>query len=268
MCRPRWRWAGEIVVPVDADGDGSVAETKRFPVSVVASLQYDERRLPATAPAAARSARYYNEAHADIKVADGGHSPTLADNCRLILVEAGEGRASFSSATGLMDREQLSYLIDVAGNSLVLDRLLPTEPVADGGTWNQDAQAMTPLLCLDSVTVCEVQSVLEKANARFAKVRLAGVVQGMADGAATEQEVRGVYLFDRQLRRIARLNLAVKEKRSVGAASRGLDVVSKLRLEIAPAEASTHLDDATVATLAKSSPGPLVYDSTEQGPAS
>ena len=47
-------------------------------------------------------------------------------------------------------------------------------------------------------------------------------------------EVRGVYLFDRRLRRVTRFNLAVKEKRSIGGATPGLDGVAKLRLNIKP----------------------------------
>ncbi len=256
---------GEVLVPVEADDPDAAPETQRVPMSVAATLQYDERRLPPTPEGVARAARYYRKAHADIKVDDGGDSPTLADDRRLILVEVGEGRASFSAAAGLMDREQVD-LLDVAGNSLVLDRLLPTEPVADGATWNQDAPAMAPLLCLDSVDVCEVQSILEEANAQFAKVRLAGVVHGTADGAATKQEVRGVYLFDREARRISRFNLAIKEERSVGAATRGLDAVSNLKVIITDADpAPAELDDRAVAALVKTAANPLVYDSTDQG---
>ena len=42
---------------------------------------------------------------------------------------------------------------------------------------------MGPLLTLDTVALCEVQSVLDSCNASFAKIRLAGVVHGTADGA-------------------------------------------------------------------------------------
>lgn len=258
---------GELLVPVQSDEQGKAADVEQFPMSVAATLAYDQQRLPAGSDGAARAVRYYDQAEAVIKVADGGDRLALADDRRLVLVEATDGRATLSSPDGLLDREQLD-LVDVVGNTLFVDRLLPTEPVADGDTWNQDASVMAGLLCLDSVAVCEVQSVLEKANSRFAKVRFAGVVHGMADGAATEQDVRGVYLFDRQQRQITRLNLAVKEKRSVGAASRGLDVVSKLRMQITPIAASAHLDKARVAALshsARPAAGPLLCDAPDQG---
>ena len=141
---------------------------------------------------------------------------------------------------GPLSREQLD-LIDVVGDSYSINRLLPKQPVADGESWANDASVMGPLLTFDTVAVCEVQSVLDEFNANFAKVRLAGDVQGTADGAATEQEVRGVYLFDRKLRRITRLNLAVREKRSIGGATPGLDAVAKVQIKIDPIETSAHL---------------------------
>src|SRR4029077_16348520 len=88
--------------------------------------------------------------------------------------------------------------------------------VAEGESWANDASVMGPLLTFDTVAVCEVQSILDEFNDNYAKVRLSGDVHGTADGAATQQEVRGVYLFDRKLHRITRLNLAVREKRSIG----------------------------------------------------
>ena len=53
-----------------------------------------------------------------------------------------------------------------------------------------------------------------------------------------------MYLFDRQLHRVTRLNLAVRENRSIGGATPGLDAVAKLQIVVAPIETSANLDDA------------------------
>jgi hypothetical protein len=116
--------------------------------------------------------------------------------------------------------------------------------------------------------VCEVQSVLEEFNANFAKVRVAGVVHGTAEGAATEQEIRGVYLFDRNLRRITRLNLALREKRSIGGATPGLDAVAKLQIKLEPIKSCPQLDDSNIKTLAPPEGGillDLAYDAPTLG---
>jgi hypothetical protein len=123
-------------------------------------------------------------------------------------------------------------------------------------------------LTLDSIAVCEVQSVLEEFNANFAKVRVAGVVHGTAEGAATEQEIRGVYLFDRNLRRISRLNLAVREKRSIGGATPGLDAVAKLQIKLEPLKSHPQLDDVNVHALLPPEPAAvldLTYDAPTLG---
>jgi hypothetical protein len=159
-------------------------------------------------------------------------------------------------------------LIDVAANSCLIDRLLPTNPVAKGATWKHDASLMGALLTLDSVAVCEVQSVLDEFNASFAKLRVAGTVDGTADGAATQREVRGVYLFDRRLQRVTRMNLAVREMRSIGGATPGLQGVGKMQVKIDLLESSPQLNDEVVA-LATRSHGVrslnLVYESVPLG---
>jgi len=239
---------------------GRSAETQDLPMSASATLRYDEHRFtPAAGNRATRSARQYHQAEAVLKVEPGGKTPKLSDDRRLIVVENvalsqptdGPGAAQrlfFSSPRGRLSREELD-LVDVMSDSLAVDLLLPERPVANGDTWANDATALAALLSLDSVAHCEVKSVLDKHNADFALARLAGSVVGLADGAATEIDLRGVYLFDRRLRRITRLNLAVKENRSIGAATPGVDSVAKLRLNIKPIETSECLTPDLVASL-------------------
>jgi hypothetical protein len=154
------------------------------------------------------------------------------------------------------------------GDAIALDRLLPTAPVSLDESWSNDATVMAPLLTLDSIAVCEVKSVLESFNASFAKIRFAGTVQGTADGAATELEVRAVYLFDRRAQRVAKLNLAVRERRSIGGATPGVDAVAKLQIQVESLEKSAHLDDAAVAkatAASRTQNADLVYESGPLG---
>jgi hypothetical protein len=261
-------------------------KTQELPFSVVGKLRYDERRLPALATGSAanrrtannstnsstiarlRSLRYYHQADAVRKVKDEGNTPALADDHRLVLVESAGGRATFTCPTAPLDRDQLD-LVDALGNTLFLEGLLPKQPVADGGTWNQDSATMGGLLSLDSVADCHIQSVLQEYNAQFAKIRLAGVVHGMVDGAATELEIRGVYLVNRETRQLTRLLLSVREKRAIGAATPGLEAVAKLSLAFEPLASCEELSDAVVAALPNSAHSsadmPLVFDAHEQG---
>lgn len=245
---------GSNVVKTESDdksGDEKATE-KKLPISVAAKVAYDERRLTDNnAPGesgAIVAVRYYDTAEAVIKVADAGRTPTLTDDRRLIALSQAEDRPTIFCPAAPLSREQLD-LIDLVGDSFSVDRLLPAKLVAEGDSWANDSKAMGPLLTLDTVAVCEVQSVLDGFNANYAKVRLEGTVQGTADGAATQLDVRGVYLYDRRLHRVTRLNLAVRENRSIGGATPGLDAVAKLQIVIAPLETSAKLDDATVAKI-------------------
>jgi hypothetical protein len=260
---------------VGAAGSASAPTETQLPISVNANLQYDERRLVpvrgATVSASVRpgtplAVRHYHDAQATIKVDKGGLTPRLADSRRLIVVAHSEARPALYSAAGPLPRDELD-LIDVVGNSTVLDQLLPAYPVASGDSWPADAATMAGLLTFDTVTVCEMQNVLEEFNASFAKIRLAGVVHGTADGTPTEQEVRAVYLFDRRLGRVARMNIAAREKRSIGGATPGLDAVAKLQIKLEPAPADTPLADAAVTTAART-PRPtfdVLYDAPSLG---
>ncbi len=240
---------GHNLVRAENDAAGKQQEHK-LPMSVSAKLQYDQRRLfvqtDGMTDGTPLVARYYERAEAVIKVDESGRTPKLADDRRLIVAESSAERPVLYSPDGPLSREQLD-LIDVVGDSIYVDRLLPQKAVAKDESWSNDATVMGPLLTLDSVAVCEVKSALESHNASFAKIRLAGIVQGTSDGAATELEVRAVYLFDRRSQRVTRLNLAVRERRSIGGATPGVDAVAKLQISIQPLEKSANLTDEAVA---------------------
>jgi hypothetical protein len=252
-------------------GDEDGQTEQKLPMSVSAKLQYEERRLTAFTTGmkdgVPLAVRYYNHADAVIKVDNGGRTPKLDDDRRLVIAESSVDRPILYCPDGPLTRQQLD-LIDVVGDSLSLDRLLPAHPVTEGQAWSNDAATMGPLLTLDSVAVCEVKSVLESYNSSFAKIRLAGTMHGTADGAATELEIRAVYLYDRQLQRVTRMNMAVRERRSIGGATPGLDAVAKLQISVEPIQKSDKLDDAAIAKRAVTAHAPardLVYESGPLG---
>jgi hypothetical protein len=257
---------GTVKVP---QKDGNAGETQELPTSVQTSLRYDECRFaPSSGTRPTRSARYYDQAEVVIKVDKDGQTQKLADERRLITVANPGGRLLMSSPGGPLLREELD-MIDAFGDSLIVDGLLPTQPVADGDTWNNDPAVLAGLLSLDSVANCDVQSVLDKFNADFAISRLEGTVVGTFDGAATAMEIKGVYMFDRKLSRVTKLNLAVKEKRSIGGATRGLDGVAKLKMTIQSIPTSEHLTADALAPLRAQTASPaaqaLQLDGSKQG---
>lgn len=250
--------------------DTAKAEPQKIPCSVSAKLAYDELRLADSEKSESGTPlalRYYDNTEAILKVGQSGSSPKLPDDRRLIVLEQADQRPLLRCAAAPLDREQLD-LVDVVGDSFSADRLLPAKTVAEGESWKNDASVMSALLTLDTVAVCEVQSILDSSNENYAKLRLEGTVHGTADGAAVEQDVRGVYLFDRNLHRVTRLNLAVREKRSIGGATPGLEAVAKVQVAISPIEKSSNLGDDAVTKLTSEQRAPgheLTFESPKLG---
>ena len=67
--------------------------------------------------------------------------------------------SSHYSPKGPLTHAELG-LIDLLGNSLLLDRLLPEKAVAVGESWKQSSSLVCDLLGLDAVTESDVQSTL------------------------------------------------------------------------------------------------------------
>lgn len=251
----------QVVVELEVGGDLKVRDQseaktatqqgplKTVPMSVNGKVEYDERLLPGgDGPLPQRAARHYRSAEAVLKIGDGGETRKLPDDLRLVLVDSREAHPVVVSTAGPLSRDELD-LIDQLGNTTTLHTLLPGKSIADGETWPIDAMTVQKLLGLDSVALCEVQSVLDEVNSGFARIRFTGQVNGTVDGAATELALQGVYLFDRKLKRISQLNLAIKEVRSISPASPGLDAVAKLRIKLTPISESAELSDDAVAKL-------------------
>ncbi len=216
---------------------------KNLPMSVVATIKYDECLLEAgSAQQPSRSARFYHQAAAVIKVDQGGEKPTLPDKKRLILVDLPpQGPAVLSAPQALLTRQELD-LVDVPGNTLAFDRLVPGESVKVGGTWKLDDATMAALLGLDAVSSSQVQCTLGSVSDGQADIGATGSVSGAVGGVATEIEVKARYKFDLSQKRVSQLAMLIKEKRAIGHIGPGLDTVAKLVARISPISGSETLE--------------------------
>lgn len=242
-----------VEVQLDVGGDLTLADegkTRKLKMSVAGKLVYDEKiLLPNSASRLARrSVRYYDQAAAVIKIDDGGAEPTLDKTRRLIVADSSGGRATLFSPSGPLTRQELD-LIDVPANSLLLDSLLPDRPVGIGDRWQLADDLVAALLGLDAVSQSNVECELTEVTGPRAKLELAGRVLGAIGGVGTEIEVKGKYRYDFDIHRVTGLGLLVKEQRSIGHVTTGLDVVAKLQLALGPAEDNRHLADQKLAQL-------------------
>jgi hypothetical protein len=224
---------GELIVPAESGQDA------RLPLSVAAKLTFVEQVIAWTADveSPARSVRNYSTAEVNIKTDKTSEHRSLPAERRVLAAELSDAGLALRSLAAPLTRDEYN-LVDMEGNTLALDRLLPGRELREGEGWDHDATAIGAFLGMDHVAVCEVRSVVTGQDQRQVQIRMAGTVHGTVDGAATEMELRAAYLYHLDRGRITKMNLAIKERRKPGEVSPGLDVVAKLAVTVAPVPAA------------------------------
>ncbi len=253
-----------VSVTLKVGGDLLLPEnkaTKKLKMSVEAHHQYDERLIELEG-AQRHALRHYQQATAKLKIDNGQIEPTLNDAHRLIAVETTQDSSTLFSPRTPLSRDELD-LLEVPGNSVLVDLLLPTEAVEVGETWKPEMQLWGPLLGLEKISASDVECRLAKVTAEQATVEGSGHIDGAVDGVASEIEVKLRILVDRAKHSITDFTMAVQEKRSIGHVAAGLDVVAQLTMKIRPLSASTALNDEVAAEPWSEDPSArhLVYDS-------
>jgi len=200
-------------------------QIKALKMSVVGTVHYSERLLavPATVNGVRRSVRHYKRADAAIKVDSAASQPMLRPELRLIAATWDGQVVTTYGPRWSLSRDELD-LVELPGNSLLVEMLLPEKSVAAGDTWQHGDRLLAALLGLDAVSASDVQSVLSSADSKAAQMELAGTVHGAVAGVATEIELKARYTFDRTARRVTAMTLLIKEKRSIGHVGPGIDV--------------------------------------------
>ncbi len=163
-------------------------------------LTYYEKTLE-TVRDRRRSVRYYENAKSVVKFKDDSHSPSLGADRRLVGAVADASGAVLFSLQEPMTRDELE-VIDILGNSLLLDDLLPDRPVAVGDVWEQSDKVMAALLGLNDATQCHVQCTLKEVNETVARVEMTGSLEGPINDTSAKIELKAKYRFDLRTHRI------------------------------------------------------------------
>lgn len=242
-----------VQVQLKVGGDvrlAALGKTRDLPMGVDAKLTYDERLMAVdnTTAGAFRAFRHYGEAEAAITVDKGSVKPSLDPQHSLMAVDTGKLGTKIFCPTSSITREELD-LVDLPGNSLLINQLLPTEPVAVGGSWKHSDQSIAGILGLEAISFSDVQSVLVDVASGKASITLSGAVQGAIGGVSTEMELKAKYDYDLTQKRITWFALLIKEQRKVGHVGPGLDVVAKLIMTVSPIAESKPLTLDALRTL-------------------
>ncbi len=239
-------------------------------VQAKAQLIYNERVLQGgtqECPWARQTVRQYETARANIKFSQGGVSPQLREERRLIGVsaQAADDVALFSPL-GPLTRNELD-LVDVPANSAVIDGLLPGRSVAVGESWQLETPLLPALLRIDAVAKAAITCKLDRIEKNQAIVHATGTVSGASGGVATEIALAAKYSFDMTRQRVSWFAMSVKEKRSVGHAQPGLEATARIQMAIAPRTTAPGLDPSILQDLdlAADAPSRLLEFSSQAG---
>lgn len=265
--------AGDVTavkVRLEVGGDTFLKDdpdNPKLPLSVSAELRYLEKVLAwgnqINQPT--RALRVYDSATAKIQKGEGGHVEELTRTQRKVVAETSDGETGFAGVESPLTRTEFD-LVNVVGNSLVLNRLLPSRKMTEGESWKHDSAVIGALLDMDNVALCEVTSVVTGCVKQQVQIRLAGTVHGTKDGAPTEIQLRAAYLFHQKYERITKFNLAIKENRTASQIVPGLDVVAKVSVTISPAKKRITADTTSeLADTTKELLHELSYDAKERG---
>ena len=219
----------------------------RIAMSGVDKLTYQEMMLE-TEAAKPRSVRYYDKAESSVRFKDGGHTPKFADQHRLV------GAAVELPATQLfalrepMTRDELE-IIDILGNSLLLDNLLPGHAVVVGDTWKLDAKVMAAFLGLNSAAKCNVECKLKEVTEKVARFEFSGNIEGPVNDTKSRIDVQGRFRFDLRTKRIDWLAMLTHENRGMSQAADGFDVNVRYQMTIVAVDESPELSKEKLAGL-------------------
>lgn len=245
-----------VAAKIQVEGTVKPSADKKIatlPITVDGQFKYDEMRLDDGTNADRRSVRYYHEAAASIDVDKQHDSPALRDDMRLVVAKSDKAGVSISSPHGPLTREELD-LIDIPGNTLLLDDLLPTGEQKIGSSWKIADAALARLVCVDAVSHNGVTCELKSVDAASAEIKIAGELDAAVAGVSTEIQLDGNATFDLNQKCLTSIQLRIKERRSVGYIGPGMDVTARLDVRIKPLDSSQQLTPAVVKEAAETDP--------------
>ena len=179
---------------------GSDEKPERQELGLSFRRDYDEKTLQlptATEKTTLRGVRYYRDASATGKKGSMALHPTLGSENRLVGIEIVGGKETIFSPKGPVNLDELE-LVTAVGESLPLDQLLPDKPVKVGDSWRISDDTIALLLALEEVTTNSVRAVLNEVTPEFARLELAGKVEGKLFGAANQVTLKAKCRFDRR----------------------------------------------------------------------
>ena len=133
-----------------------------------------------------------------------------------------------------MNQNELDAL-EVMAPSLILETLLPTQPVAIGERWSISEDSLGALLQLDLLEQAQVEQVLTDVKGTTAIIDAQGLASGEIDGVKTIINFKLKYYFSLKTNRIIWAGMVTNEERRSGPITPDLAIETRVQMTILPA---------------------------------
>ncbi|MBQ2822007.1 MAG: hypothetical protein IJF17_10555 [Thermoguttaceae bacterium] len=254
--------ADEKKNPENQEQTNSKPLIQKIPMKVSSTQKYEEifiqegNLLHGENAKSTLGAWYFLENNTNIKIENTESKPVLDLNQPLIGVDIKNTLINFFRPDGFLERSELD-VINVQGNTLLVDYILPKRKVKIGESWKQSPDTMGMLLQMDLVFNLDIQTTLTEVKKNIAILDTAGWIEGSYEGNTSKIDVTGKAYFDLNRGRIVWFGLVIQEKRTAGFIAPGMDVTAKVQYQIKPLTTSEKLNDQTVSK--------ITFDETKYG---
>lgn len=196
-----------------------------------AKFEFDQKRYSSDKSEShgIRAARRFQTAETHLTVAEGHKTDiTLPAQSRLIYLYGAELQMTQLSPDVRLTREQAD-LLQFPCDPLVANGLLPDRVLSDKSEkWNAAPWVVPMLTGIDAAVKQEADCRLKSLSSSEAIIEFQCQGSGAVTGSPTEVQVSGEMTFDRQSRILRKLKATLKEKRSSGTVSPGLDILAEI----------------------------------------
>lgn len=226
--------------------NGKMVEMDVFPVKALTKLQYNEKTIKnglEDNTFSIQTIRNYQSIAVQRTVNGESNTISIPAEKSMLNVDAEGASVIFFHKKYCMNQNELDAL-EVMAPTLVMETLLPTQPVAIGERWSISENSLGALLQLDVLTQAQVEQVLTDVKGTTAIIDAQGLATGETDGVNTIINFKLKYYFSLKTNRIIWAGMVTNEERRSGPITPDLAIETRVQMTIAPA---TSADDAQLA---------------------
>jgi hypothetical protein len=212
------RIVGKLITP-------ATSGNQQWTLKSSGDFEFAQRSIPndLSGPLAIQAVRQYAKAATQTDVGKDHNTQSILPRAlSLIHVKGGDTGLHLAPSSNALTRRQYD-LLQMPCDPLLCSGLMPSRKVAPGDKWNCDDWVLPRLTGLEAVTEQSLTCELTDDNATLASIRFDGEARGAVVGSAGSVELTGTLTLNKKLQFITQLSCQIKEKRSAGPVSPGLD---------------------------------------------